>query len=49
LTSQNTLIDAHIFVPPVGDPFVLLLKGFAQRSGGVLPMNPEPFVPGAAQ
>jgi hypothetical protein len=49
LTSQNTLIDAHIFVPPVGDPFVLLLKGFANRSGGVLPMNPGPPDPGVAQ
>jgi hypothetical protein len=32
LTSQNVLVDAHIFVPPVGDPFVLLLKGFFDRS-----------------
>jgi hypothetical protein len=49
LTSQNTLIDAHIFVPPVGDPFVLLLKGFAERSQGVLPTNLVPTDPGAAQ
>ncbi len=37
--SRNVLIDAHMFVPPVGDPFVLLLKGFSSRSQVV---NPTP-------
>ncbi len=32
LPAQRMLIDAHMFVVPVGDPFVLLLKGFAEQS-----------------
>jgi|CXWL01.1.fsa_nt_gi hypothetical protein len=31
-TSRDILVDAHIFVPPIGDPFLLLIKGFAARS-----------------
>ena len=26
------LVDAHLFVLPIGDPFVLLLEGFARLS-----------------
>ena len=26
------LVDAHLFVLPIGDPFVLLLEGFEQLS-----------------
>ena len=32
LPKQRMLIDAHLFVAPVGDPFVLLMKGFENRS-----------------
>ncbi|MFQ5415071.1 MAG: hypothetical protein ACE5E6_11495, partial [Phycisphaerae bacterium] len=32
LPKKHMVIDAHMFVAPVGDPFVLLLKGFADRS-----------------
>lgn len=32
LPEQRMLIDAHLFVVPVGDPFVLLMKGFEERS-----------------
>jgi hypothetical protein len=32
LPAAHAVIDAHIFVAPVGDPFVLLLKGFLNRS-----------------
>ncbi len=32
LQNQSMLLDAHIFIPPVGDPFVLMLKGFASRA-----------------
>lgn len=34
---QPTLLNAHMFTAPIGDPFVLLLKGFEQRS---TPTNP---------
>jgi hypothetical protein len=32
LPRQTTLTDAHPFTAPIGDPFVLLLKGFRERS-----------------
>jgi hypothetical protein len=32
LPRQTTLTDAHPFIAPIGDPFVLLLKGFRERS-----------------
>ncbi len=32
LAKQRMLTDAHLFVAPVGDPFVLLMKGFENRS-----------------
>ncbi len=32
LPKQRMLIDAHLFVAPVGDPFVLLMKGFENRA-----------------
>jgi hypothetical protein len=34
LPRQNTLIDAHMFVAPIGDPFVLVLNGFRALTGG---------------
>lgn len=37
--SQSMVIDAHLFVPPIGDPFMLLLKGFAARSQALDPVN----------
>ena len=32
LPRQRTLVDAHLFVLPIDDPFVLLVKGFRERS-----------------
>ena len=32
LAAQDTLIDAHIFIAPIGDPFVLLMDGFRSQS-----------------
>ncbi len=32
LPTRSVLVDAHMFVAPVGDPFVLLLRGFSDRS-----------------
>ena len=32
LEPQRILIDAHPFVLPIGDPFVLLIKGFESLS-----------------
>ena len=32
LPRERTRVQAHIFIAPVGDPFVLLLKGFAART-----------------
>jgi hypothetical protein len=32
LPKQRMLIDANIFLAPVGDPFVMLIKGFQDRS-----------------
>ena len=32
LPRQNMLVDAHTFVAPIGDPFVLILKGFRDRA-----------------
>ncbi|MEE9296542.1 MAG: hypothetical protein V3W34_16485 [Phycisphaerae bacterium] len=40
LPRQKMLIDAHLFVAPVGDPFVLLLKGFRNRSVAVSEPRP---------
>ncbi len=30
--AERMMIDAHLFVPPIGDPFVLLLNGFETLS-----------------
>ena len=32
LPARHMLIDAHMFVAPVGDPFHMLLNGFRERS-----------------
>lgn len=32
LPRRNMLIDAHLFVVPIGDPFQLLIRGFRDRS-----------------
>lgn len=32
LPAEHLLIDAHMFVAPVGDPFQMLLEGFRERS-----------------
>ena len=32
LPRRNMLIDAHMFVVPIGDPFQLLIQGFRDRS-----------------
>ncbi len=32
LTRQTTLTDAHPFVAPIGDPFILLLNGFRAKA-----------------
>jgi hypothetical protein len=32
LPAQRMRMDAHLFVPPIGDPFVLLIRGFELRS-----------------
>ncbi|MBI4716883.1 MAG: hypothetical protein HY763_03695 [Planctomycetes bacterium] len=32
LPSQHVVVDAHLFVAPIGDPFVLLIKGFSEQS-----------------
>ena len=32
LPRQRTLVDAHLFVLPIDYPFVLLVKGFRERS-----------------
>ena len=39
LPRERTTIDAHIFIAPVGDPFVMLLKGFAARAVIESPTN----------
>lgn len=32
LPRQKMIVDAHTFVAPIGDPFVLVLKGFRDRA-----------------
>lgn len=41
LEARMMLLDSELFVPPIGDPFVLLLEGFSRLSKQQAPETPQ--------